>query len=99
MLAELCPLEEPGEAPDGLRARVQARERTLDVLEGRLRRVAAEAGATKCVLHPRIRRDDRTAEIRVVAQVVQGFVEGGRHGLAAARPPEPRGALRLPARE
>src|SRR5436190_2375079 len=98
MVAELSPLEERRELLRGVRARVEARERALHVLERSLGRVPGETGARECALHARVRRDDRAPHVRVVPQVVERLVERERHRRLSALLPGPR-ERRAPTRE
>ncbi len=98
MLAELSPLEEIGETARRRSARLQLEQGALDVLERCLRRTAREPRCGERPLHPGVGGDDRAAQIRLRAQVVERFVEGERHRLLggatprAERRPAPRSA-------
>src|SRR4029079_6961553 len=92
MVAELCPLEEGGEPLRTVRARVEAAERPLHVLERSLRRMPRDAGTRERVLHARVRGDDRAAQVGIVAQVVDRLVERLCDLFVAAEPPRSRRA-------
>src|SRR5437764_9037538 len=81
MLAEPSPYEEVGELADGCGARVEREQRALDVLERRLGRFTWESGRAESGLHPGIGGDDRAAQVRVGAQIVERLVEGRREHL------------------
>ena len=67
-------------------ARLQLEQRALEVLERRLRRAARQAGPRERPLHPRVRGDDRLAQIRLGAEVVERLVERERDGLLRRAP-------------
>jgi hypothetical protein len=99
MLAELCPLEQVGEAADTLGARIQLAQGPLQIFEGRLGWASRDASGGERALHPRVCRDDRAPQVWLRPKVVQRLVERERHRLLGATAPGARSTLCALARE
>ena len=93
MVAEPSPFEEIGEPADGLGARVEGEEGTLDVLERRLGGVPRNPGCGEGGLHPGVGGDDRAAQVGIGPQVVERLVES-RSERFGGLGPRPRLAAR-----